>query len=187
MQGEELLRSLVLRAWGLCVTASDAGAHTKDIAVLQAAAIADVLPIEHTSSSGRVECAPPPLSFSHRPGLYDKGGKLMLKNLTLPELEEWCVSVGEGGAKQQPPPCTPAKCTVAQEWRESMCARLRAHMLVPAHHPLRPPCMRVWVGWRRLDSLACVPVGFCRRACAARKAAVQVAVWPSHPQPARGG
>ncbi|GLC46808.1 hypothetical protein PLESTB_001801100 [Pleodorina starrii] len=36
-----------------------------------------------------------PLSFSHRPGLRDAGGRLMLKNLTLPELEEWCLSVGE--------------------------------------------------------------------------------------------
>ncbi|GIL77975.1 hypothetical protein Vretimale_7376 [Volvox reticuliferus] len=37
----------------------------------------------------------PPLSFSHRPGLFDEAGRLMLKNLTLPELEEWCLSIGE--------------------------------------------------------------------------------------------
>lgn len=28
-------------------------------------------------------------------GLYNQQGQLMLKNLTLPELEEWCESVGE--------------------------------------------------------------------------------------------
>lgn len=27
--------------------------------------------------------------------MYDKSGKLLLKNLTLKELEEWCASVGE--------------------------------------------------------------------------------------------
>jgi hypothetical protein len=41
-----------------------------------------------------VPCAP--LSFSHRPQLYDEEGRLMLKNLTLEELEEWCLSIGEG-------------------------------------------------------------------------------------------
>lgn len=35
------------------------------------------------------------LSFSHRHGLHDSQGRLMLKNLTLPELEEWCCAVGE--------------------------------------------------------------------------------------------
>jgi hypothetical protein len=29
-----------------------------------------------------------------RHGLYDSQGRLMLKNLTLPELEEWCTAVG---------------------------------------------------------------------------------------------
>ncbi|GBF92101.1 dual-specificity RNA methyltransferase [Raphidocelis subcapitata] len=37
----------------------------------------------------------PPLSFAARPGLYDGRGRLMLKCLTLPELEEWCESIGE--------------------------------------------------------------------------------------------
>ncbi|KXZ48715.1 hypothetical protein GPECTOR_26g618 [Gonium pectorale] len=37
----------------------------------------------------------PPLSFEHRPGVRDASGRVGLKNLTLPELEEWCVSVGE--------------------------------------------------------------------------------------------
>jgi 23S rRNA (adenine2503-C2)-methyltransferase len=36
----------------------------------------------------------PELSFAARSGMYDKSGKLLLKNLTLQELEEWCVSVG---------------------------------------------------------------------------------------------
>lgn len=36
-----------------------------------------------------------PLSFAGRPGLYDGRGRLMLKCLTLPELEEWCESIGE--------------------------------------------------------------------------------------------
>jgi hypothetical protein len=36
-----------------------------------------------------------PLSFTHRPQLYDINGRLMLKNLTQEELEEWCESVGE--------------------------------------------------------------------------------------------
>ncbi|GLI63461.1 hypothetical protein VaNZ11_006434 [Volvox africanus] len=39
--------------------------------------------------------AEPSLSFSHRPGLFDEAGRLMLKNLTRPELEEWCLGVGE--------------------------------------------------------------------------------------------
>lgn len=37
------------------------------------------------------------LSFAHRPGLYDSSGRLMLKNLTLPQLEEWAASIGEQG------------------------------------------------------------------------------------------
>lgn len=36
-----------------------------------------------------------PLSFAHRNGLHDATGKLLLKCLTLAELEEWCVAVGE--------------------------------------------------------------------------------------------
>ncbi|KAG2436286.1 hypothetical protein HXX76_006597 [Chlamydomonas incerta] len=38
---------------------------------------------------------PVPLSFEHRAGLRDAAGRVMLKNLPLPELEEWCASVGE--------------------------------------------------------------------------------------------
>ena len=34
------------------------------------------------------------LSFEHRPALRDAQGKLLLKNLTLDELEEYCVSIG---------------------------------------------------------------------------------------------
>ncbi len=34
-------------------------------------------------------------SFPSRSGLLDAAGRLMLKNLTLPELEEWCVSIGK--------------------------------------------------------------------------------------------
>ncbi|EFJ41567.1 hypothetical protein VOLCADRAFT_119662, partial [Volvox carteri f. nagariensis] len=30
-----------------------------------------------------------------RPGLYDGKGRLVLKSLTLPELEAWCASEGE--------------------------------------------------------------------------------------------
>lgn len=37
----------------------------------------------------------PPLSFDHRPALRDGTGRLLLKNLTLPELEEFCESIGE--------------------------------------------------------------------------------------------
>lgn len=39
--------------------------------------------------------AAPPLSFAARHGLQDAQGRLMLKNLTLPELSEWCESVGK--------------------------------------------------------------------------------------------
>jgi hypothetical protein len=35
-----------------------------------------------------------PLSFADRPGIWDAEGKLMLKNLTLEELQEWCESAG---------------------------------------------------------------------------------------------
>jgi 23S rRNA (adenine2503-C2)-methyltransferase len=35
------------------------------------------------------------LSFSHRHSLLDKQGRLMLKSLTLSELQEWCSAVGE--------------------------------------------------------------------------------------------
>jgi hypothetical protein len=35
-----------------------------------------------------------PLSFADRPGIYDAQGKLMLKNLTFEELQEWCESAG---------------------------------------------------------------------------------------------
>lgn len=38
--------------------------------------------------------AAPPLSFLHRSGLHDSVGRLLLKNLTLPELQEWCEAVG---------------------------------------------------------------------------------------------
>ncbi|KAG2493191.1 hypothetical protein HYH03_008611 [Edaphochlamys debaryana] len=54
-----------------------------------------------TSSSSSAAAAalvaslPVPLSFEHRPNLRDARGRLMLKNLTLPELEEWCAAVGE--------------------------------------------------------------------------------------------
>jgi hypothetical protein len=34
-----------------------------------------------------------PLAF--HPDYYDASGRLMLKNLTLPELEAWCLSIGE--------------------------------------------------------------------------------------------
>jgi 23S rRNA (adenine2503-C2)-methyltransferase len=37
----------------------------------------------------------PPLSFEGRAGLRDSRGRVMLKNLTLPELEEWCGHIGE--------------------------------------------------------------------------------------------
>ncbi|KAF8072775.1 rlmN [Scenedesmus sp. PABB004] len=37
----------------------------------------------------------PQWSFGRRAALHDAAGRLMLKNLTLPELEEWCASVGE--------------------------------------------------------------------------------------------
>jgi hypothetical protein len=35
-----------------------------------------------------------PLSFADRPGLWDADGKLMLKNLTFEELQEWCEAAG---------------------------------------------------------------------------------------------
>lgn len=32
----------------------------------------------------------------YRHGVYDSAGKLLLKSLTLKELEEWCAMLGEG-------------------------------------------------------------------------------------------
>jgi hypothetical protein len=36
----------------------------------------------------------PPPSFSGRPGLHDSEGRVLLKNLTYEELEEWCEALG---------------------------------------------------------------------------------------------
>jgi hypothetical protein len=36
----------------------------------------------------------PPLSFAGRPGLHDEEGRVLLKNLTYDELEEWVESIG---------------------------------------------------------------------------------------------
>lgn len=47
--------------------------------------------VAHAAAAAHVEAS---LSFSARPGLYDSRGRLMLKALTLPELEEWCESIG---------------------------------------------------------------------------------------------
>lgn len=37
-----------------------------------------------------------PLLRPYRHGVYDSAGKLLLKSLTLKELEEWCATLGEG-------------------------------------------------------------------------------------------
>jgi hypothetical protein len=44
-----------------------------------------------------------PLSFAHRQGIHDASGKLLLKNLTLPEVEEWCATHGEPPPARRPP------------------------------------------------------------------------------------
>lgn len=42
--------------------------------------------------------AAPPF-FDAREGMRDEAGRLLLRNLTLPELERWCESVGEAPAR----------------------------------------------------------------------------------------
>lgn len=49
------------------------------------------------ASAAMLGSLPVPLSFEHRAGVRDAAGRVMLKNLPLPELEEWCASVGECG------------------------------------------------------------------------------------------
>ncbi|GFR46078.1 hypothetical protein Agub_g7545 [Astrephomene gubernaculifera] len=49
----------------------------------------------YAASAGQATVSSAPLSFEHRRGIRDARGQLMLKNLPLPELEEWCASVGE--------------------------------------------------------------------------------------------
>jgi 23S rRNA (adenine2503-C2)-methyltransferase len=68
--------------------------------VMAAAAVTEPAPAASTSttsssSGGGAQLPPPPLSFAGRPELYDGRGRLMLKSLTLSELEEWCGSIGE--------------------------------------------------------------------------------------------
>ena len=44
---------------------------------------------------------PQPLSaLQFHPSLHDEQGRLVLKNLTLPELEAWCTSIGEDGPRR---------------------------------------------------------------------------------------
>ncbi|EFJ46352.1 hypothetical protein VOLCADRAFT_105556, partial [Volvox carteri f. nagariensis] len=81
-------------------------AHTYLVSAVTAAAV-EAAPIESSSpaspsisvprpaTSSPSSLPPAPLSFSHRSSLLDGNSRLMLKNLTLPELEEWCISVGE--------------------------------------------------------------------------------------------
>lgn len=47
-----------------------------------------------TADHTAVEVPAVPLSFADRPGLLDAEGRLMLKNLTLEELQEWCEAAG---------------------------------------------------------------------------------------------
>lgn len=86
-----------------------------------------------------------PLSFQHRPGLHDSNGKLLLKNLSLPELEEWCASVGGcwcSWQEQQPsqtcmtPQCQEAPCLLPglpTADAEPGCQHTRAASRVTAH------------------------------------------------------
>jgi hypothetical protein len=41
-----------------------------------------------------LEQPPVPLSFAGQPGLHDSEGRLLLKNLTFEQVEEWCASIG---------------------------------------------------------------------------------------------
>ncbi|GBF88050.1 23S rRNA (adenine(2503)-C(2))-methyltransferase [Raphidocelis subcapitata] len=66
-----------------------------------AARLAPAAAAATAAASGPAAAAPgeapqPPLSFEGRPGLRDEEGRLLLKNLTFEELEEWCESIGEG-------------------------------------------------------------------------------------------
>ena len=51
------------------------------------------------SSSDEPAPPPPACTCRRRPGLRDSQGRIMLKNLTLPELEEWVESTGGGGGR----------------------------------------------------------------------------------------
>ncbi|KAF6266180.1 hypothetical protein COO60DRAFT_1633214 [Scenedesmus sp. NREL 46B-D3] len=52
-----------------------------------------------TADHTAVEVPAVPLSFADRPGLLDAEGRLMLKNLTLEELQEWCEAAGHGSKR----------------------------------------------------------------------------------------
>ncbi|GIL50442.1 hypothetical protein Vafri_6565 [Volvox africanus] len=98
-------RGLKLRGWRWPATA-----HTNPIAAaLPAAAEAAVAQVDVIGRAvapqqpewphqAALETEPPPWTPpTGRHGLYDANGRLVLKNLTLPELEAWCVAEGEEG------------------------------------------------------------------------------------------
>lgn len=68
-----------------------------------AATAATPVATSSSSSSSTQQHAPPaPVPSATYPGelrfpdsYYDEQGRLVLKNLTLPELERWCESIGE--------------------------------------------------------------------------------------------
>lgn len=53
------------------------------------------IPADDTHDAEQLPALPTWTPPANRPGLYDQQGRLVLKALTLPELEAWCAAQGE--------------------------------------------------------------------------------------------
>eukprot|EP00879_Flechtneria_rotunda_P021955 GHRR01023152.1.p1 GENE.GHRR01023152.1~~GHRR01023152.1.p1 ORF type:complete len:139 (+),score=41.53 GHRR01023152.1:260-676(+) len=86
-----------------CCCCLSKGVQPAALQVCRAAAVERVAGSQAKHSRIIAHCATPQavqplpqqeLSFRNRHSLYDAQGRLMLKNLTLPELKEWCRATG---------------------------------------------------------------------------------------------